>query len=84
MCRKVLLPGSGLIIVPCNSIHMFFMRFPLDIIFIDKSDTVVFLIENIKPWRFSRIVRKAHSVIELPAGIIHESRTEIGDILKIE
>lgn len=75
--------GNGLVIVPCNSIHMFFMKFPLDIVFIDKNNIVVYVIENIKPWRASKIIRKAHSVIELPVGTIKSSQTYVGDQLEI-
>lgn len=76
--------GSGLLIVPCNSIHMFFMKIPLDIVFLDRSNTVVHLIEDIQPWKISKIVSKAHSVLELPSGTIKASCTCIGDRLQIE
>ena len=76
-------PGSGLLIVPCNSIHMFFMKFPLDIIFLDKNNCVVSLIEGIKPWQVSKIIRKAHSVLELPTGSIKASVTQAGDVLEL-
>lgn len=72
---------SGLLITPCNSIHMFFMKFPLDVVFIDTNYKVVHLEENIVPWRVSKIIWESASVIELPIGTIKESRTEIGDIL---
>jgi uncharacterized membrane protein (UPF0127 family) len=71
--------GGGLLITPCNSIHMFFMKFPLDVVFIDKEGLVVHLIHGIRPWRLSPIVWKAHSVIELPTGIIRASNTALGD-----
>lgn len=71
--------GSGLLIKPCNSIHMFFMKYPLDIIFISSDNTIVYLMENIKPWNFSKIVRQAVSVLELPAGTISLTKTIIGD-----
>jgi uncharacterized protein len=72
----------ALIISPCNTIHMFFMKFCLDIIFVDKNNRVVHLIENIKPWRLSKIVWSANCVIELQTDTIKRSRTEIGDILE--
>src|SRR4051812_13426039 len=58
--------GGGLVIEPCNSIHMFFMRYPLDIIFVDKSGVVLFMYQGIKPWRMGRLVRGARTAIELP------------------
>ena len=75
--------GSALIIKPCNSIHMFFMKFPIDVVFLDPDNTIVFLLENIKPWRVSPIIRKACCAIELPAGAIRSSGTETGDRLFI-
>src|SRR5437868_14332336 len=71
--------GGGLVIDPCNSIHMFFMRYPLDIIFLNKAGKVVFMYKGIKPWRMGRIVKGAKLAIELPEGAIDRSGTEIGD-----
>lgn len=84
MGKKVLEKGSGLIITPCNSIHMCFMKFSLDVVFIDSSNTVVHIIEEIKPWRVSKLVSKAHSVIELPVGTIAASETQPGDRLEFK
>lgn len=75
--------GHGLLITPCNSIHMFFMRFAIDAIFIDAKGTVVHISEGIKPWRISRIVGKARSVLELPAGTASSTGTAIGDLLEL-
>jgi len=71
--------GGGLVIEPCNSIHMFFMRFPLDVLFLDAQKQVVFMYRGIKPWRVGRLVRGAKMAIELPAGIIDETGTQLGD-----
>lgn len=79
MGKSNLSQGSGLHIIPCNSIHMFFMRMPLDIIFLNKDRKIVYLIEDIKPWRVSKIIKKAHSVLELPVGSIKTSESIIGD-----
>ena len=75
--------GGGLVIEPCNSIHMFFMRYPLDILFVDKEGKVVFMYKGIKPWRVGRIVKGAKSAIELPEGSIEHSGTQVGDALAI-
>ena len=82
MGRETITEGSGLIITPCNSIHMFFMKFALDIVFLDKNNRVVHIAENIKPWRLSKIVRSATTAIELPINSVKASRTEIGDTLE--
>jgi len=76
--------GGGLVIEPCNSIHMFFMRYPLDIVFLSKEGKVVFMYRGIKPWRMGRIVRGARLAIELPEGSINRSDTQVGDSITME
>jgi len=76
---KRLAPGEGLWIRNCNSIHSVGMHFIFDAIFLDKNLRVVHLVRDMKPWRASRIVLSADSVLELPAGLIARSATEIGD-----
>lgn len=66
--RSFLGKEEGLWLEPCNSIHMCFMRFAIDAVFLDKNMYVVKIIENFKPWHFSPFVKNARSVIELPAG----------------
>ena len=78
--RKALADDEGLHIVPCGSVHMFFMRFPLDIVYLDRDLRVVKTVERLKPWRVSA-ARGAKSVLELPAGTIARTRTERGDQL---
>jgi uncharacterized membrane protein (UPF0127 family) len=75
-------PEEGLWIVPCPMIHTFFMRFPIDVIFLSRDRRVVRVIENIKPWRLSPWVFSAHSVLELAGGILQGS-VAVGDILEI-
>src|SRR6266567_3281844 len=65
--------GGGLVLDPCSSIHMFFMRYPLDILFLDKQEKVVFLYKGIKPWRVGRVVRGSRMAVELPEGTIAQS-----------
>lgn len=76
--------GDGLLITPCNSIHSFFMRFRFDAIFLTRDGEVVHQIENMAPWGISKIAFRAHSVLELPAGVIAQTGTQIGDKLKLE
>jgi uncharacterized membrane protein (UPF0127 family) len=75
--------GDGLWIVPCNSVHSFAMRFVFDAVFLDKELRVVHLIPEMKPWRISALILSAHSVLELPAGTIAESGTQLGDQLEM-
>ncbi len=74
--------GEGLWIKPCEAIHMFFMRFAIDAVFIDRKKRVTKVAGNLKPWRLSASFR-AHSVIELPAGTAARTKTERGDQIEI-
>lgn len=74
-------PGNALMLKPCNSIHSFFMRFAIDVVFIDKQNRVVRTISQFKPWRISGICFFAHACIELPAGTIQSACLSIGDTL---
>jgi uncharacterized membrane protein (UPF0127 family) len=76
--------GEGLIIDPCKSIHMFFMRFPIDAVFVDRSGIVCHVVNSIRPWRASKYVRKAKLVVELPAGTLAATGTQLGDKLEIQ
>ncbi len=82
--KKDLPAGSGLLITPCNSIHMFFMRFPIDAVFIDKDGLVLHIEEGIRPWRVSKVVKKSRSVLELPSGTAAATGTKPGDRLEFE
>jgi uncharacterized membrane protein (UPF0127 family) len=76
---KTLEYGDGMWIAPCNSIHSIGMRFKFDAIFLDKNLRVVHLVREMKPWRISKMVFSAHSVLEVPAGLIAQTATELGD-----
>jgi uncharacterized membrane protein (UPF0127 family) len=76
---KGLAPGDGLWIASCNSIHSFGMKFDFDAVFLDKKLRVVHLMHAMKPGRISKMVWSADSVLELPAGLIAQTGTEIGD-----
>ena len=83
MFKKELPQGAGLHIIPCNSIHMCFMNFPLDIIFLSNDLEILSIIEGIKPWKVSKIISKANSVLELPIGTIAKTSSAVGDKLTI-
>lgn len=84
MGRPELGAGKGLLIDPCSSIHTFFMRFPIDVVFVNKQQRVVGLRAAMPPGRPYAGAWGARAVIELPAGTIAASRTELGDLLLIE
>ena len=80
--RKGLAPGEGLWIVPCQSVHTFFMRFPIDLVYLDRKKRIRKLRSAVGPWRLSACL-SAYSILELPAGTIRASLTECGDTLEI-
>ena len=77
-------PGGGLLIERTQSIHMFFMRFAIDVVFIDASDRVTKVVEGLRPWRVVWWARGARDCIELPVGAIATSGTRAGDQLARE
>ncbi|MBZ5680948.1 MAG: DUF192 domain-containing protein [Acidobacteriia bacterium] len=74
--------GCGLWIVPCRGVHTLAMRFAIDVVYLDRNQTVVHLEPNLRPWRFAPVRLQAISVLELPCQTIAETRTAVGD--KIE
>jgi len=82
LSRNGLEPGTGLWIVPCEGVHTFFMKFAIDIVYIDRKKRVRKTVRNLVPWRMSMCL-PAHSVIELPVGVIEASGTQKGDQLEI-
>lgn len=84
MLRAPLPEGHGLLIDPCSSIHSFWMRFPIDVLYVDRHDVVVRIAHAMRPWRVGPLFTKARYVIELPAGGISASGTAVGDRLRFE
>ena len=80
--RDSLPEGQALILAPCNSIHMFFMRFSIDVLFMARNGQVLALRRALKPWRIA-IAWRAAAVVELPVGAIDQSGTQIGDLLEL-
>lgn len=76
--------GGGLVIEPCKQIHMFWMFYAIDAIFIDKTGTVVGIAKGIKPWTISKFFGKAQSVIEVPSGTADDTGTAEGDQIKFD
>jgi len=80
--RKALNPGGGMWIIPCESVHTFFMQFALDLIYLDRKHRIKKLRSNVGPWRVSACLT-AHSIIELPCGTIKDSESRVGDLLQL-
>jgi uncharacterized membrane protein (UPF0127 family) len=83
MFRRALPAGHGVWIQPCNSIHMFFMRFAIDVAFVDDGGRVVRVYHGIKPWRVSRIVFGAKAAVELPEGTLSAAAVDRGTVLRL-
>ena len=81
MGRRELAANSGILITPCGSIHMFFMRFAIDVVFIDRENVVVKVVHGIKPWR-AAMGGGGKKALELPAGAAGAASIEPGDLLE--
>lgn len=85
MGRKTLPDGHALVIEPCSSVHMMFMRFPIDVVYVDREWQVVKTAEHLRPYTgISFGGRGARRAIELPAGAVSRSGTSKGDALAAE
>jgi hypothetical protein len=84
MGRRSLAFGEGMHIEPCNSIHTFFMRIPIDVVFLDPGGVIVKQFSALPPWRATTVYFQARSVLELPAGTLQASGTQEGDRLLFE
>ena len=78
--RDGLEPGAGLALTPCFAIHTFFMRFPIDVVFLDRYGFVRRVVHRLGPWRLA-VVPGARMVIELEAGAAQKQRIREGDNL---
>lgn len=81
--RNQMRQGEALVITACNSIHTFFMRFPIDVLFVDKKDTIVLSAPGIRPFRLKAALTSSY-VIELPTGTIARTRCSAGDKITLE
>ena len=84
MFRRGLASGAGLVIDPCGSIHTMWMRFPIDVLYVDREHRVVRADEAVPPWRVGPLRTGSRYVVELPAGVIRASGTHVGDRLRLE
>jgi uncharacterized membrane protein (UPF0127 family) len=75
---------EAMVIKPCNSIHTFFMRFAIDVLFVNKEDKVVKCIANMPVFRLSPIYLSSRFVVELPAGTIQATNTIEGDQIAVD
>jgi uncharacterized protein len=81
--RAGLEPGEGMLIDRAGSVHMFFMRFPIDVVFLDRDRKVVGVRHGLRPWRVAGAGRAVAS-LELPAGAAAEAGIDVGEVLVLE
>jgi hypothetical protein len=79
--RSGLEAGGGLWIVPCQSVHTFFMKFPIDLVYLDRKNRIKKVCDSVPAWRMS-VCLSAHSILELPAGTIRGTQTQAGDTVE--
>lgn len=82
--RRELPAGEGLIIEPCKSVHTFFMLFPIDVVFYDDKGQVISVFPSLPPFRFTPVIKSARGVVELPAGTVSDTETQVGDVIRFE
>lgn len=82
--RDGLEAGEGLVIVPCSSVHMLGMKFPLDVLYLDRAGTVLRVLPELRPGQLGPVVWRSHLAVELPAGTIAATGTAPGDRVALE
>ena len=80
--RDSLDPSTALVIAPCSSIHTFFMRFVIDVVFVDRDGRVLKIVHDLRPWRMAASLR-AYAVIEMAGGSLRRRDVTIGDPLRL-
>jgi uncharacterized protein len=78
--RRRLNEGEGILLRPASSVHTFFMLFPIDVVFLDREDTVVKVVPALRPWRLTA-ARRAGRTLELGAGVCARAGLAVGERL---
>lgn len=78
MFQEALPPATGLLLAPCNSVHMCFMRFDIDVVYLNTNYVVIKIVKNLKPWIGLSICKKAWATLELNAGEVDRCGVEVG------
>lgn len=81
--RTSLQPNEGLLLIGTKGIHTIGMRFAIDVLFLNSDGWVIHAIHALQPFRVSPYVKNSTMVIELPAGVLHETGTQVGDWIKV-
>lgn len=75
---------NGLLLTQTTAIHTFFVKMPLDVVFLDQEMKVVKILENLKPWSFSPIVWQAKHTLELPKDAVKKHKLVVGTVLQLQ
>lgn len=79
MGRKKIPQGRGLLLLPCNSVHMLFMRFPIDVVYVDENFVIKKIVKNLPTWTGISICFGAKAALEFSAGEVERLNFEIGN-----
>ena len=83
MLRKSLASGQGLLIAPCNSVHMMFMKFAIDVVYLSKGYRILKIVRHLRPWFGVSMCSGAHSVLELKSGEADRLNLKVNQIFNI-
>lgn len=81
--RKNMESNEGLLLYNCKQIHTFFMKFPIDVFFLDKNKKIIKIYEEIKPFKITNYIKNAKYALEAKAGISKKYKLKVGDILDL-
>jgi uncharacterized protein len=84
LSRRHFSAGEGLLITPCRGVHTWFMRFAIDILALNTEGVVVDAVSNLVPWRIRLPRRGGVNVLELPAGSLSRSNTQVGHRIEMK
>lgn len=82
--RRQFHPGEALIIKPCSSVHMIGMKFPISVLFVSPQNKILHIIEVLRPYQLSPLIKGSAYVVELPVGQVEASGTKVGDGISIQ
>lgn len=82
MFRKYLPEGRGLLLAPCNSVHMLFMRFAIDVVYLDENFCIKKIVRSLTPWLGMSICFGAWGALELPSGEAERLKLVVGQKLQ--
>ena len=84
MFRKKMPVATGLLLAPCNSVHMCFMQFAIDVVYLDKEYNIIKVVNNLKPWIGISLCSNAWAVVEMNAGEAERCGLQVGQRLDLQ